>query len=239
MKDDPSKKLREQIQIYRKAANISLEELGRRINKSKATVWKYENGLIDMDVNSMFEIAAALNISVSHLIDSLFPDADAQRDHSPADDPARCLFMYSFDGYKRKIGRSAIRVSTRFHEASLFYRLESFDRLDGCRDFYTGNVTTVAPYMNFSFSNVNNDFESLFIVAKEPFKKQRIMKGLLTGISYKVFQPLSFKVLLSEKELAEDSGLETWLKFTKDELSDLRRHNALILSEEYCSFHEK
>jgi transcriptional regulator with XRE-family HTH domain len=236
MKNDPSQKLREQIRIYRKAANVSLEELGRRINKSKATVWKYENGLIDMDVNSMFEIAAALNISVSHLIDSLFPETGAQPDHLSAADPARRLFMYFFDG---KIRRSMIRVSTRLHEASLFYHLESFDRLDDCRDFYTGSVNIVAPYMNFSFHNVNNDFESLFIVAKEPFKKQHIMKGLLTGISYKVFQPLSFKVLLSENELAEDESLENWLKFTKDELSGLRRHNALILSEEYCHFHEK
>jgi transcriptional regulator with XRE-family HTH domain len=218
---------------------MSLEELGRRINKSKATVWKYENGLIDMDVNSMFEIAAALNISVSHLIDSLFPETDAPQDRAPTGDPAQCLFMYFFDSYQRKIVRNMIRVSTRYHEASLFYHLESFDRLDDCRDFYTGAVNTVAPYMNFSFRNVNNDFESLFIVAKEPFKKQRIMKGLLTGISYKVFQPLSFKVLLSENELVEDDNLENWLKFTKAEFSDLRRHHALILSEEYCHFNEK
>jgi transcriptional regulator with XRE-family HTH domain len=236
--------LREQIRLYRKACNVTLEELGKRISKSKATVWKYENGLIDVDIKTMFEIADALGVSFTHLIDSALIGAGGAQGRNAGGNPAvgdrlREYFMYYYDGYSNKVSRSLIRVSPEREEASMFYHIDSFAGPDDCRDFYTGNVSVAAPYMNLIFRNVNNHFETLFIVAKEPFKKQGVMKGLLTGISYKVFQPLSFKVIISEYELDEDGTLSEWLTFSKSDLSQFRKHNALVLSEEYDNFKPK
>jgi transcriptional regulator with XRE-family HTH domain len=236
MKYDPEQ-LRRRLCAYRKANNLTLADLGKRINKSKTTVWKYENGQIDIDIGTLFEIANALDVSAPFLLESsiaaegtTLPDKDAGSDISR-------YYMYFYDAHLKKPARSLIVVAGgRERESTLFYHLKSFTEPEGCRDFYKGQAFIDDPYTNFVFRNVNNHVEKLFIVAKEPFKKHGVMKGILTGISYKVFQPISFKVLISVHRLPEDEELSNWLKFSKEDLAEFRRHHYFALSEDYDSF---
>ena len=48
------------IRTYRRAGKMTIDELADRIHKSKATVGKYEQGSISVDVDTLFELAAAL-----------------------------------------------------------------------------------------------------------------------------------------------------------------------------------
>ena len=57
------------IRLYRKMKNMTIEVFAGLINKSKATVSKYENGDIAIDIETLFIIANALDISVNQLID--------------------------------------------------------------------------------------------------------------------------------------------------------------------------
>ena len=56
------------IKHFRKAQNLTIEELARTINKSKSAVSKYENGQIAIDIETLKDIADALKISVSQII---------------------------------------------------------------------------------------------------------------------------------------------------------------------------
>lgn len=62
----------ELISKYRKSRNLSLEELGCRIGKTKSTVSKYEKGDIIPDILTILEICNTLNISLAQL----FPTSD-------------------------------------------------------------------------------------------------------------------------------------------------------------------
>ena len=55
------------LNSYRKSRNVSLEELGNKIGKTKATVSKYERGEIIPDIITVIEICNALSISLSQL----------------------------------------------------------------------------------------------------------------------------------------------------------------------------
>ena len=57
------------IRLYRKVKHYTLTDLAERIHKSKATLSKYEIGEITVDVETLFDIAAALGITVQQLID--------------------------------------------------------------------------------------------------------------------------------------------------------------------------
>lgn len=256
--------LQRSIRRYRKANGLTLESLGRIINKSKPTVWKYENGAIDMDILTLSEIADALNVSLTHLISAALAETDgdgasgstngsrasngrrdaakiAGQPKGTLPDSIKYIYMYFYDGRTRKLARSRIDVDpvdigeSLFH-AALFYDADSFKAPEKCRDFYAGTAYVADPYTNFSFQNVNNPVENLFIVAKEPFKKHGVMNGILTGISYKDFQPISFKVILSDYKLKEDEALTDWLKINKENLSTIRRNNVFVLSEDYDNF---
>lgn len=57
------------IRKYRKAANLTLQQLADAIHKSRATICKYENGDISMDIETLYEISQVLQVSVPQLTD--------------------------------------------------------------------------------------------------------------------------------------------------------------------------
>ena len=79
------------IRKYRKAANLTLQQLADAIHKSRATICKYENGDISMDIETLYEISQVLQVSVPQLTD--IGRLQAEADHSSAyADPEKSVF---------------------------------------------------------------------------------------------------------------------------------------------------
>lgn len=56
-----------QIRKYRKACKLTIQRLADAIHKSRATVCKYENGTISIDIETLYEISQVLQVSFSQL----------------------------------------------------------------------------------------------------------------------------------------------------------------------------
>ena len=63
-----SEEIGKKINIFRKKKGWTVQELGDAICKSKATVSKYEKGQISLDVDTLYDIAAALGVSPEQLL---------------------------------------------------------------------------------------------------------------------------------------------------------------------------
>lgn len=62
-------KIGEKIRMLRKQNNMSAEELARKINKDRATIYRYERGDIEnLPVTILEPIAAALNVDPASLL---------------------------------------------------------------------------------------------------------------------------------------------------------------------------
>ena len=59
----------DRIRMYRKARGLTLQQLADMIHKSRASVSKYENGEITLDVETLCEIARVLMVSPGQLMD--------------------------------------------------------------------------------------------------------------------------------------------------------------------------
>ena len=57
------------IRLYRQMKKLTLMTLAEKIHKSKATLSKYETGDIVVDVETLFDIARALEIKPQQLLD--------------------------------------------------------------------------------------------------------------------------------------------------------------------------
>ena len=57
------------IRNYRKMKKMTLQQLADSIHKSRATVSKYETGEITLDIQTLYEISRALEVSLSQLTD--------------------------------------------------------------------------------------------------------------------------------------------------------------------------
>jgi transcriptional regulator with XRE-family HTH domain len=242
MNTEVNTELGNQIRKYRKANKMTLDELAAKINKSKATLSKYENGSISIDILTLSEIAECLHVSTAHLVASTFSGCRGIGEDG-ADSGAgnvRRYYMYFLDGRIKKLVISLLLVTDHLtggrREAYLHYHMDDFTRPERCKGFYAGDLSAANPYMNFAFQNKNNDIESLFIVAKKTFNDSSILCGLLTAISFSTFQPISYKVILSEHELAQNDVLFRRLRIGKEDISLIRHYNVLALSENYDTF---
>lgn len=56
------------IRNYRKAKNLTQDELSEKICKSKSTISKYEKGEIAVDIETLYEIADAIGVHVEQLL---------------------------------------------------------------------------------------------------------------------------------------------------------------------------
>jgi transcriptional regulator with XRE-family HTH domain len=218
---------------------MTLNELAARINKSRATVSKYESGQITLDIDTFMEIADVLKINASHLLQ--LSTSSAELGYAP---DTRKLgveskwYMYFLDGRINHLVLSLLYINT-FDEkktAYLHYHVSDFDKPHTYVGFYAGSVSIISPYMNFAFKNTSSAMEDLYIVAKETFHNPNIMEGLLTAISFNSLQPISYKIILSKNTLAEDDVLMEHLKINKEDMRHIRKENILVLSGQYDNF---
>ena len=67
MYDTSMKNLGEKIKYFRKSRNMTTEQLGQAIGKSKTTIIRYENNEILPDILTIVEICNAFNIDFNDL----------------------------------------------------------------------------------------------------------------------------------------------------------------------------
>ena len=73
------------IRNYRKAKNLTQDELSEKICKSKSTISKYEKGEIAVDVETLYEIADAIGVHVEQLLSQRsFERKEMQNEFCPA-----------------------------------------------------------------------------------------------------------------------------------------------------------
>lgn len=66
-----SKEIGKLIRSFRKRRNMTLDDLSRIICKSKSTISKYEKGEIPLDIETLYDIAEALQVHVEQLLYAL------------------------------------------------------------------------------------------------------------------------------------------------------------------------
>ena len=97
----------QRIRLYRKMKGLTIETFAGMIQKSKATVSKYENGDISIDIETLFVIAQALEISVNQLVDYSSEDTAAEVPVKGQLTKSR-YYMYFYDGRRNRIARNII-----------------------------------------------------------------------------------------------------------------------------------
>ena len=197
----------ENIRIYRRANRMTLSELAERINKSKATVGKYEQGAIALDLDTLYEIAAALRVSPFQLMVSLLPE---KREKGEPRLMGERRYMYLYDG----------RAS-----------IPSFTEPQRCRALYYGRRQKHDFVTNYLLENQSNGVEHAFLCVMRSLDRPSESTGLLSGISSRMLLPASAKCIVSASILPENEELTESLLLTKEDLRLTRRCNMFIVEQ--------
>ena len=108
------------IKKYRKSRGYTIEQFSAMINKSKATLSKYENGAITIDIETLYEISQALDIDLKYFVDYQPPTfRNEPALHKNAYFNQSLAYMYYYDGRIRQMVRSLLRFSPAPNGASV------------------------------------------------------------------------------------------------------------------------
>lgn len=226
------------IRLYRKMKNITIEVFAGMINKSKATVSKYENGDISIDIETLFIIANKLDISVSQLIDLEQEETETEKNLPVADRhyEKRRMYMYFYDGRRSRFVRSVIEINgggeNGVYRANLYSDLEDYSNCYQCKFLYHGTMRRYDTFTNFNFENQNNKVEKVFLYAINSFSHNGRMVGMFSGLSTQPILPVSFKFILSPDIMEENEALKEQLVFTKEDIKQMKKMNMFVVGQQ-------
>lgn len=220
------------IRSFRRMRGLSVEQLAARIEKSKATVYKYESGQIPVDVDTLSDISAALQMDASFFFDQPVLKRSGRPGISFFD--SNRLYAYYYDGRIKRVVRSLLAFRPgpegEIDHASFYMNLTDFEKPETSRYIYSGNFSSHETVSYFIFENLTLPIETLVIELLHPFRTSLISWGVFLGMSDSPMTPMATKILVSKAPLTDEELASYPLRFTKEELKDIREKNALLLA---------
>ena len=224
---------------------MTIQQLADRIHKSRATVSKYENGDITIDVETLYEISMALEVNLSQLTDyhpaleeeETMPSALCYNGESPFF-KANQLYFYFYDGRFRCLKEAVINVHKNTidengcYEASLSLHTTTNSGRSS-EIYYSGNVLYSDMLIRFSFVNQYNRLEQDLLYIFNPLELRDSTEGLLCGISSTDLMPCAFKCIVALTPCQDYEELKQHLLLTTKEMKRWQKLNMLLVDNRY------
>ena len=224
------------LRTFRKMHGLSVDQLAKRIGRSSATVYKYESGEIVMDLNTLDQVASALNLEPAFFFD--IPNYNSSF-KKPVKAPIAFfdngyIYTYYYDGRIKQLVRSLLAFYSTpektGYAASFYMNLKDFNQPEYSRYIYRGSLISHELVSFFIMENITLPIETMTIEVIHPFQTEQTTWGVFLGLSDQPLAPMTTKMLFSKVPLS-NKELEAYpLAFTKDELKSIRRNNSLLLS---------
>ncbi len=223
------------LNFYRKQQNISLEAMGNRISKSKATISKYEKGDILPDILTLLEICNVLNIDITQILEQEMSKTNIKN-------PFKCNQLFLYYITNKKIIASVIELNELDDTIEAkFYNDIKKDKSD-CAYFYNGQLdydsSTVYIHLNNKCTN-NSKLEYVDIVTSMPWSnKFTVCKFFLLGLTPNGL-PVVKKGIISKQQLSIEKikNYMDVLTLSKSETKEILNDNMWILkNKNYYEF---
>lgn len=232
--DSISEYVGKRVKFYRRQKKLSLDKLASMIHKSKSTLSKYENGNISIDVESLLEIARALNVELTQLINYRYETPVLPKLAGSPFGSSSELYIYYYDGRKKDIVKSLLTVSykksTNSIECTFYMDIPSFRDYESCKFYYIGEMDAFDLVTYLTLTNQANKMERLGFCILNTFHYNTTTWGFMFGISYNPIAPFALKFILSTKELPDEELTIEELSFTNNELKTMKNLNMMLLN---------
>lgn len=227
-----------QIRKYRKAGKMTLQDLADAIHKSRATICKYENGEIAVDIETLYEISQVLQVSISQLTTYL-PETTSELISTPGRSrkspffQAQRLYFYFYDGRYQRTKDGVIDIYEKKGEPGKYEATLTICSVSAngssSEIFYTGRVLYSDMLIRFSFVNQYNPLEEDLLYIFNPLELRDFTMGLLCSISSADLMPCAFKCVVTLKPQEHTENFRHQLLFTKKDLKRLEQLNMLLV----------
>jgi transcriptional regulator with XRE-family HTH domain len=231
-----STEIGKRIRSLRKSRKMTLQDLAEMISKSKATISKYEKGEITVDIETLYDIAAALQVHVEQL---LYTSPERTVLATKGSNPAffsgvSQFYSYIFDGRSNQISRCVFDVLSEAgdsrYKIMMYMNFKDFKNYQNCENTYWGYIEHYDALTNIYMKNQDTPMEQVTISILASFLDSDTKWGLFFGISSRPMMPIAVKMLFSKKILKEDDALARQLKVSKEDIRLLKLYNMISVT---------
>lgn len=224
------------IRNFRKMRHMTLEDMSKIICKSKATISKYEKGEIAIDIETLYELADALNVHVEQLL--YCPPGrvhiSASASHPAFFNGVSYFFSYLFDGRNRQLIRCRFDVlsktETNQYKVMMYMNFKDYDKYQFCENTYWGYIEHYDAITNIALTNQDTPMEKASVQILASYLDSDTKWGLWNGFSSRPMMPIATKMLFSKEILKEDYDLAKKLKISKEDIRLLKLYNMLSVT---------
>lgn len=216
----------ENIRFYRREKNITIEQLGKAIGKSKSMVSKYETGIVSMDVECLCKIAETLGIKMSKLIELENGEKQGKKvDGIRNPFGQKEIFLYYYDGRIETYVKSYLRIvynkMEKGYDVFYYLGLKEYENYQDSDFIYKGKMFSYDLVTHFHLVNLVNPMDHMMISICNPVHKETVTTGILLAMLEHTVRPYAVKVCVSLQMFFEKNMKKEQLTITEKEWKDL------------------
>ena len=215
---------------YRKSRGLSLESLGNKIGKTKATVSKYERGEIIPDIITILEICNALDVNLSQLFPANFNSQNTVY-YNPFSSNTVYLYYYAENVLITSIleivdenNKTCVKFYNGIKNINKYAQEHSY--------YYEGDLECdrINGYINLrNCTSEKIKLEKVQISFNIPWSKNfKITNFFILGITPNSI-PIIKKGIISTTPIKKVENFYNDLKLSDDDLFAIQKNNAWIL----------
>ena len=222
------------IKNIRKIRKLTVQELADKIHKSKATVSKYENGGISLDILTLNEIAMALNISLYELLPKRDYYNYQKKITKYEEIPSffrnnKSIYAYYYDGRNKSIIESVLIIEDQITDGKrkviMYMNIEDINYPQACENSYIGNISHYDVITRINLDNRDTLIEKSIVTILSPFIETDERWGLWTGISIRPIMPASVKMLFTRNPIEKNDELKQKILINKRDINNIEFFN--------------
>lgn len=234
-----SQSIGEIIRSCRHARQMSLHQLASQIQKSKSTLAKYETGALNIDVDTLYEIANALHVSVDSLmIPQVAVSAPPQENFRVPDFFSdRKLYVYFWDARNNTLNTSILKIGNQYEaapntfNATLYMNINNSNQPYLCENTYIGKIEFHHVLINLTLRHRDTPIENAMIHILDNFTATSTKWGMWSGVSFRPFMPVAVKMLFSRTPLTFDKESIKTLRINKDDIQKMKMYNFFSVTQ--------
>ena len=215
----------EKIRMYRKLRRMSLEDLASQIHKSKSILSKYELGESVFDMDTMYQIAAALDIEPAQL---LAPQAKTVASASRYG-IFQNNFLYTYMLVKDRsyhLLKSLLTINgTPDCGVEFYMQVPDFTRYTECKVLYTGQIFCHPNSVLIHLTNQQDPTDYGVFGAAVRMGKTDACIGLMMMSAYSTRDPGALKTIMTTAPVENEEELVCLLMINRDDIASTRRSN--------------
>ena len=231
MEKDFYRDLGKKLRAYRRQRDLTMGPVAKRLNKSVATVSKYENGDIEIGLDVLYDYCSLLNVDVTLLLTPSGGEGLVKGNERYTSSFIDFLWLYWYKHVEKKIHISAVQCDNASMKATFLHDVRSYKNIYDCDFIYHGEVTYSDHNIDFHFKNIGAPYDMISMRLPTLVKQREYRIGMILSTDF-AYRSVAIKCLTSKKPILNQDFLIEKLKISPGEIKKIREVNFFVTDVE-------